>query len=843
MPNPEAKSPADTAARVQVSQRVVLWLDEPLDWSQPVRRLRISGWVVVKNGEPLVALRATLRGRTFAGRFDRYRPEVAEYSRISAAPAWCGFTVDLRVPFGKGRLELQVARADGVWIKAYARDLVGPLFITAKERRSWPNDDSAFTRGSFSCWFDEPADWSRKARHLHLSGWCIDTRGREIFELRARLRGRAVRVHYGILRPDVSATLTGGLSTLRSGFSADLIVPPGPSTLLLEARTEEGWEAVFIRRVRGPLFWSSRLGAEAVGHYAEWIALHDRLTGQDRARIATEIAGWDRRPLVSVLLPAYNTDPRWLRRALRSVQQQLYPHWELCAVDDGSTNPEVWKILQVAARKDPRIKIQRRSVNGHIVAASNDALARATGEYIALLDHDDELASTALYCAAHELNRDRNLQLLYSDEDKLDAAGRRCDPYFKPDWNPDFFLTQNYISHLSIYAADLVRTVGGFREGSEGSQDYDLTLRCVERIAATQIHHIPHVLYHWRAAAESTATAAAAKPYAHEAALRAVQEHLDRRQTSARVEAHYANYQRVIYPSPAGNPLVSIIIPTRDRAALLRQTIESVKAKTAYSNIEFVIVDNDSCEPETLAYLSSLGAADDASVITDRSEFNYSKLNNLGAAHARGTFLALLNNDLEVINPDWLTEMVSQAARPEIGAVGARLWYPDGRMQHGGVILGVGGVASHAHHHQRREHGYFARPHLAQNISAVTGACMVVRKETYERLGGFDEEHLAVAFNDVDFCLRLRAHGLRVVWTPHAELIHHESASRGLEDTKTKQERFLSEVAYMHAKWGRVLEEDPFYNPNLSLVSDQQWKLAFPPRAAKPWRQNAAERS
>ena len=967
LPNSAAhNSPADA----QFSKKFHLWLDEPLDWKLKVRRLRISGWCVAKEGAPLTAIRARLGGKIFDGRFDRERPEVAEYLRKSDAPRFCGFTVDVEVPFGRKRLEVQ-ARADaGDWLKVFACTVEGPLFVSDTERQLWrriderenqsryvyhlsqpedwqkpvrrlhiagwcidqtgawihgiratvagrhyeavfglerldvaeahPGNKTARRSGfgvavelpngpcdvaldardnggrwhpilthaavgsseagaedlpanelawmenarrpRFDYWFDRPANWSAKVRHLHISGWCLPLWGDDIAELRAHIGSKIFRANYGIVRPDVAATYGSTPAALRSGFSIDVVLPRGTSTLVLECRSKAGdVEPFFSTSVRAPLLlsgWSDE--EETIGNYRQWIREHDSVSRDDAERIRRDVAGLARKPSISVLLPAYNSDARWLRRAIESVHAQLYPHWELCAVDDGSTDPHVWKILGEYARRDDRIKVKRREKNGHISATSNDALALATGEFIALLDHDDELAPTALYLIARAIAQHPDARLFYSDEDKLDKQGRRTDPYFKPDWNADLFHAQNYISHLSVYDAALVRQVGGFRIGFEGSQDYDLALRATERLAPAQIHHIPHVLYHWRIADESTATFAAAKPYAFNAAIRAVQEHVDRRKTAARVVPHYANYQRVIYAPPADEPLVSIIIPTRDRVALLRQCVDSIIAQTEYRNFEIIIVDNESREPETLEYLRSLADSRRASVLRVEGEFNFSKLNNLGVAEARGHFVALLNNDLEVINGGWLSEMVSHAARPEIGAVGARLWYPDGTMQHGGVILGVGGVATHAHVGLRREHGYFARAHLTQNFSAVTGACLVTGREVYQQLGGLDETNLAVAFNDVDFCLRIAEGGLRIVWTPHAELRHHESASRGLEDTGAKQRRFLAEVAFMREKWGRVLEADPFYNPNLSIESNKQFKLAFPPRVAKPWRQNPA---
>jgi glycosyltransferase involved in cell wall biosynthesis len=571
-----------------------------------------------------------------------------------------------------------------------------------------------------------------------------------------------------------------------------------------------------------------------VGDYALWIRRYDRLKRGDVRRIRKQIAQFRDLPLISVLLPVYNSNLKWLQRAIKSVQNQLYTRWELCIVDDASTERKVWQFLQKYAHRDPRIKVTRRAQNGHISAASNDALSMAEGDFLALLDHDDELAPTALYFVALALNENRELQLLYSDEDKLDARSQRSDPYFKSDWNPELLLAQNFVSHLGVYRTDLVRRVGGFRIGFEGSQDYDLTLRCTEQIQPEQIKHLPWVLYHWRMADGSTACRATAKPYAQEAARRAVQEHLDRKGIEASVVPHYGMYLRTKYTLPAERPLVSIIIPTSDRASLLQKCLESIFEKTDYRNYEVIVLDNGSREAETLQFLEGLKERERARVERIDGPFNYSQLNNRGVELSRGSFIALLNNDVEVINDGWLSELVSHALRPEVGMVGARLWYPNGPIQHGGVILGAGGIAGHAHLGVRHEPGYFARPHLTQNLSAITAACALVRRNVYLQLGGFDEVNLPVTFNDVDFCLRLGEAGYWIVWTPHAELIHHESASRGFDDSARKQVRFLAEIDYMKTKWGERLRYDPFYNPNLSL-GDDLFTLAFPPRTAKPW--------
>ena len=360
-------------------------------------------------------------------------------------------------------------------------------------------------------------------------------------------------------------------------------------------------------------------------------------------------------------------------------------------------------------------------------------------------------------------------------------------------------------------------------------------MRCIERISSAEIHHIPRVLYHWRRSSDSTACFADSKPYAHDAALRAVSEHFSRAGlNNVTVSPHRRIYRRVSYPKPTTQPLVSLVIPTRDHASFLRRCLDSIFAITSYRNFEVIVVDNGSREPETIDYLSDLRSTHRARVLRVDAPFNYSRLNNLAASEAHGEYLALLNNDLEVVSADWLGEMLSHAARPEIGAVGARLRYPDGRIQHGGVILGMDGIGAHAHAGIVDEDGYFSRPHLVQNFSAVTAACMVTRKEIYWRIGGLDETHLTVAFNDVDFCLRIQQLGLRIVWTPFAELRHYESTSRGPEDTLVKQQRFAAEVHYMADHWGKNLQNDPFYNPNLAL-DKQLFSLAFPPRVERPW--------
>lgn len=577
--------------------------------------------------------------------------------------------------------------------------------------------------------------------------------------------------------------------------------------------------------------------------YGRWVAQFDMPTPAGRAALRRQLRAARRFSLISIVLPVYNPDLNHLRAAVDSIRNQIYERWELCMADDASTDPEVRPWLEEMAGSDARIKLTFRERNGHISACSNSALALATGEWCALLDQDDAFSENALALVALEIERHPEAGLIYSDEDKIDENGVRSNPFFKPDWNPELFLGQNYINHLGVYRADLLREIGGFREGFEGSQDYDLALRCVEKLRAEQVRHIPRILYHWRMVSGSLAAIPDAKSYAKEAARRALADHGERIGRPGVVVPCPENTEshRVVHALPDPAPLASIIIPTRDRLELLERCVESIRARTDYRPFEIIVVDNGSVEARTLAFFRRAEGENIIRVLTDTDPFNYSRLNNRAAAQARGDLLVFLNNDTEIDEPGWLGEMVSHALQPEVGAVGARLWYPDGTLQHGGVVLGLGGVAGHAFPHIPRGHpGYFNRAMLQQNCSAVTGACLVVRKAVFEELGGFDEVNLGVTFNDIDFCLRLAERGYRVVLTPYANLIHHESASRGHQRTPEEQAQFLREAGYMQKVWATRLLRDPFYNPNLSL-NLPGFELAFPPRNGDPAKSKDAD--
>jgi GT2 family glycosyltransferase len=574
-----------------------------------------------------------------------------------------------------------------------------------------------------------------------------------------------------------------------------------------------------------------RRGSGPLHDYGAWVDLYDANDAESVSLRAQAMNGLRQMPVFSVLVPTYNTDEKWLRLCIESVRRQAYPNWELCIADDASTNPAVRRVIEEYAAQDARIKVAFRTVNGHIAEASNTALSLATGEWIALLDHDDELSPLALLECALAIDSNPNWRMLFTDEDKIDGNGDRSDPYFKPDWNPELFESQNCVCHLGVFARDLVMELGGFRKGLEGAQDWDLALRVTERLQPGQVGHVAKVLYHWRMIEGSTALAPGEKSYAHDAARRALAEHLDRVDPGSEVVeiAGCSGYFRIRHALPDPLPLVSVLIPTRDRVELLRQCVDSVLAGTDYGPLEVLVLDNGSEQAATLDYMASLVDEPRVRIIRIDMPFNFSAINNRGAREARGEILVLLNNDIEVIDRGWLRELVSHAVRPDVGAVGAMLYYPNDTVQHAGVVLGIGGVAGHAYVGlQRGNPGDKHRAALTQAVSAVTGACLAVRAEVFREVGGLDET-LAVAFNDIDFCIRVSQAGYRNIWTPFAELYHHESASRGYEDTPEKVARFKKEESLMKQRWGELLQNDPYYNVNLALDT-VPYHLAYPPR-------------
>lgn len=534
----------------------------------------------------------------------------------------------------------------------------------------------------------------------------------------------------------------------------------------------------------------------------------------DRDAIMAEIETFHIKPTISVVIPVYNVEAKWLNRCIQSVMEQYYQHFELCLYDDCSTSEETLACLRQWQGRDQRIKIAFGKENGHISYASNQAVKLASGEYVGLLDNDDELTPDALFEVVKRINQCNTVDFIYSDEDKLEMDGTFSGPFHKPDFNLDLFLTNNYLCHFSVIRKTIGDKIGWFRTGYEGSQDYDLFLRVI--LATRNIVHIPKILYHWRKIPGSTAAQYSTKNYANTASIRALKDYCEQEKIEATVENGLWPGSFRLNRKILGKPKVSILIPFKDKPAFLKKCVSSILNKTSYDNFEIILINNRSSQAETIGFLKSMEDEASVKVVEYDNEFNFSAINNFAARYASGSHLLFLNNDTEVINPDWLAAMLSHSQREEVGGVGAKLLYPDNTVQHAGVLLGVGGIANHAYHRQPSAGTtYWGHLNTERDYTALTGACLMVAKETFTACGGFNED-LSIAYNDIDLCLRLLDMGKVNVYTPYAQLYHHESVSRGYDVSPEKRRRLDLESKILRRIWGPKLDDDPMYNVNLT---------------------------
>lgn len=551
--------------------------------------------------------------------------------------------------------------------------------------------------------------------------------------------------------------------------------------------------------------------------YPVWIKKHlpDQKTLEIQKNHHFSIA-----PKISIVVPLYKTPEKYLLALVESMKKQTYSNWELCLSDGSGADSPLTDLLERLQKEDPRIKVISNNTSLRISENTNAAISIATGDYIAFADHDDELTPHALYECVSAIEKNPTIDVLYSDEDKMSMDSRRFfEPHFKPDYNIDLLCTVNYICHLFVVKRELLTQVGGLRPEYDGAQDYDFIFRCTEQ--AQQIHHIPKILYHWRCHEDSTAENPESKLYAFEAGARAIQAHYDRIGVPVEItKGEFLGLYRTRFIR-SYDPLISIIIPTKDHIDDLKRCIDSIEEKSTYRNYEYIVIENNSTEKETFQFYKELEASNSkVKVVYWDGPFNYSAINNYGIQFAKGEYYLLLNNDTEIINEDCLEELLGYCMRKDVGAVGARLYYDDDTIQHAGVVIGFGGIAGHCFVQQPRGFtGYCHRIICAQDYSAVTAACMMVSRDAFEKVNGLSEE-LAVAFNDIDFCMKLRTAGYLIVYNPYAELYHYESKSRGQEDTPEKVARFQKEINTFAARWPEILKNgDPFYNPNLTLDS------------------------
>ena len=555
--------------------------------------------------------------------------------------------------------------------------------------------------------------------------------------------------------------------------------------------------------------------------YEQYIPTREELEKQRKKK-------WNYGPKISIIVPAYKTPEAFLRQLMDSLLAQTYANWELCIANASPEDASMEYVLKEYAKKDSRILWKKLEENKGIAENTNEAFAMATGEFAGLLDHDDLLAPNALYEVAKALETEPDIDVLYTDEDKVrgDEVLEHFQPHLKPDFNIDLLRSNNYICHFFVVRKSLLEKTGGFRREYDGAQDYDFIFLCTQ--AAGKIHHIPEILYHWRTHQSSTADNPESKLYAFEAGKRAIEENLRQNGLIGEV-SHTKDYgfYRVKYPVQ-GEPLVSIIIPNKDAKEDLEKCIQSILEKSSYTNYEILIVENNSTGEEIFSYYKELSENSRIRLLRWKREFNYSAINNYGAKKAKGDYLLFLNNDTEVISPDWIEEMLGFCQRPDTGIVGARLYFGNNTVQHAGTVIGIGGIAGHMFTDMPRERsGYMHKAAIIQDLSAVTAACMMVKRQVFDEVQGF-EEQLSVAFNDVDFCLRVREKQYLVVYDPYVELYHYESKSRGAEDSKEKVRRFQSEIEFMRCRWETLLKKgDPYYNKNLSLV---KWNYSLKPK-------------
>ena len=558
---------------------------------------------------------------------------------------------------------------------------------------------------------------------------------------------------------------------------------------------------------------SERMEPEEVP-YGPWYEKHRASDKELESQRKTKLA---KQPLISVAVPAYKTSKEFLAQMIESLLAQSYPNWELCIANGSPEDEEMSAVLVDYAKRDKRIRYEVVIGEQGIAANTNTALAMSKGDFIGLLDHDDLLAPNALFEVVKMINSDNNVDVIYTDEDKVTTdLTEHFQPHFKPDLNIDLLRSNNYICHFFVVRRKLADSIGGFRKEFDGAQDYDFIFRCVEE--AKKVAHVPQVLYHWRTHKESTADNPASKMYAFEAGKRAIEAHLKRQGQEAYVtHTKDFGFYKVTYPVK-DEPLVSIIIPNKDQAELLRQCIYSIYKLSTYTNFEILIVENNSVKAETFTYYKEIEKKDNVSILKWEQDFNYAAINNFAVKKATGDYILFLNNDVKVISPEWIEEMLGNCQRSEVGIVGARLYFPDDTIQHAGIILGIGGIAGHAFLGMKKSRtGYLHKAAIQQDLSAVTAACMMMKKSVFEEVGGF-EEKLTVAFNDVDLCLRTVKAGYLVVYNPAVEMYHYESKSRGAEDSEEKARRFQTEIEYMRTNWIELLKKgDPYYNRNLTL--------------------------
>jgi glycosyltransferase involved in cell wall biosynthesis len=652
----------------------------------------------------------------------------------------------------------------------------------------------------------EYAHYFEENNAIYLRGWALNSSSNKVLKIFSN--NHKFEVDINELRIDVHDHYKNHPQSLYSGFS--ILIPSD------KARTQVAFEAICSGKpaLKGVVFLKTIDNINNLfDSGAEQYKIYQSLEKENH----NELVKFKYNPLISIVVPTYNTDVKLLKTLIKSVESQIYSNWELSIFDDSSTNSEIIDFLK--SIKNEKVTVGFGEKNENISVSTNNAITQSSGDFIAFLDHDDELSSNALYEYVKLLNIDSTIELFYSDEDKISEQGDYCEPYFKPGFSPDLILSNNYICHFVMVDRKLGDSIGWLRRGFEGAQDHDFILRCIA--TNSRIKHVPKILYHWRKVSGSTALGHSEKGYAKRAGQQAIKSFLKEKNIPAEVVyGKWAGSYIVNYTLDQSQK-ISIVIPFKDEVDMLKSCINSILSNTEYETYEILLVSNNSSKQETFEYLKTISQQfRNINYVEYNVEFNYSKINNWAVNQIKSDYILLLNNDIEVITQGWLKQMAMHIQRTEVGAVGAKLIYPDKTIQHGGVILGIGGVAGHAFKGLPERQDNYHMDNVVRNVSACTAACLLVKKDVFIKVGGLNEKDLKVAFNDIDLCLKIGNAGFKIIYTPFAKLVHHESKTRGYENTPSKVKRFESEVDYMKSTWSDLLKNDPYYNPNLSQTRE-----------------------
>lgn len=791
------------------------------DVASPYKK-KLFGWIVdLKSSNAVNGVRVRFCDKIVEGKCTLPRPDVEKQHPNTAHSLNTGFEIAIQRVVGDPFMAFDYLNAEGKWVEfrfGFLSDFKAYRTLT----QTIKEDTSGVKYRVDHAKVGRPYGYE-----YMIVGWCFRLDDQPIEAVRLKSNGSIFEAKIRRKRPDVRKEYGGEFSTAkRSGFEIPVTKLDLDGCLEFEYMLEGGDWILFAKESMDTVPFAQFLHYKYKWHnYDRWRKRYQHLIS------ASEVVGeiikqrLDYRPLISILMPTYDSDTKFLRKAVESVLEQKYERWELCISDDASEKSDTLDALAEIAELDPRIQIVYRENNGHISLATESAFQLSTGSWITFLDHDDELHSDALLRIVEAINEKPETQFIYSDEDKLTEEGEREDPFFKTDWDPYLLEGQNYVCHLNAMRRSLYLDAGGLREGVEGCQDWDLALRATSLIESAQIVHLPYVLYHWRITEGSTALDVHQKSYVRSASEMVLNDHILRNNLVGSLVPTPHHEWNIIREFRGGEVKVSIIIPTRNGLDLLSSCIESIYHFTHYRNFEILVIDNQSDDPETIEFLERHKSST-FRVQRYKKPFNFSAMNNLAAKKARGDVLVFLNNDITVQSPHWLHDMVVMALEEEVGAVGAQLLYPEGCMQHAGIVYGISGVAGHAfRYYPMGSAGQRNRLNLTRGVAAVTGACLAIRKDHFFSVGGFDEENLKVNFSDVDLGLKCMQAGLKNLMVPRAVLYHHESASRG---GKLDTRLFEQEVEFFHRKWESLLREDPFYNPNLTLTFED-YSYRFPP--------------